>query len=92
MFTKFINQIDFPELILVGLPGERGLLSSAVESKHRNHRLTLVHDASTSSSIGRYSEKESHDFITSLIGYYADVTDTEQVIGKVSNTREVLWV
>lgn len=88
-FTSFVNQIDFPELIVVGLTGEMSCLSTVIESAHRKHKLTFVSDASASRSIENYSEKQTHEIITKIISQYVDVSQTEETISNIGKLQRL---
>jgi len=89
-FTAFLGSINFPELIVTGLTGENSCLSTAVESAHRNHRATFIHDASASRSISNLSEKKSHAFVTEIINVYAEVTTTREIISSINRSHTLL--
>lgn len=82
-FTAFLESIYLPELIVSGLTGERSCLSTAVESVHRNHKLTFVKDASASCSIGGFTERKSHDIVTDIINIYAEVSITQEILSSI---------
>lgn len=84
-FTAFIDEIDSPELIVVGLTGEKSCLSTAIESAHHNYKLTFINDASATQKIGNYTEKQSHDFVTKIINMYADITTTEKMLSSMEH-------
>ena len=88
-FTNFLASMCLPELIVSGLTGERSCLSTAVESAHRNHRLTYVKDASASCSIGNFNEMKSHDIVSDIINIYAEVSVTEDVVSITKNNNNV---
>ncbi len=91
-FAAFIDQIDEPDLVAVGLTGDRSCLSTAVESKHRNYKLTYITDASATPSIGGFSESESHEFVTNIISQYSKVMSTQSLLSNIENTQEFAWV
>lgn len=92
MFTSFIDMLDAPELIVMGLTGESGCLSTIVEGQHRNHKITYVSDASASHSIGQYSEKQSHEFLTNIMGMYSQIATTDEVMDMFTEKTELMWI
>ena len=88
-FTSFLDSMCFPELIVSGLTGERSCLSTAVESAHRNHRLTFVKDASASCSIGNFNEQKSHEVVSDIINIYAEVSVTQDVVSITKNNNNI---
>jgi|GEM_PF-944281 len=83
-FSSFVNSIYSPELIVSGLTGEKSCLSSAIDSFHRGYRMVFNLDASASSSICKFSEKESHKIISKIINQYAEVMTTEEILKMIT--------
>ena len=84
-FASFLQQVDSPFLILVGLTGEMSCLSTIVDASHRKHKITYVADASASSALGKYSSKSSHQVITEIANRYADITTTDKILARIQN-------
>jgi len=84
-FESFVNEITWPELIICGLTGEMGCLSTAIDAAHREHKVTFVSDASASRSLHKYSEEQSHEAVTKIIDIYVQLGSTEDVISRISN-------
>ena len=79
-FNNFLQHITKPNLVILGLTGERGCLATAIDSSNRDVNLSFVHDASASSTIGDHSEQGSHAFISKLIFLYSEVVNTHHIL------------
>ena len=88
-FTAFLESIYMPELIVSGLTGEKSCLSTAIESSHRNHKLTFIKDASASSEVGNLSEQKSHELVCDIINLYADVITTREMVATMTDSRTI---
>ncbi len=80
-FSRFVESIQDPCLIIAGLTGTHSCLTTAIESYVRGYQVIFVSDASASPPLGTTSPEQVHTLISELIGLYAQVTTTEKLMG-----------
>ena len=85
-FAEFLDNMEYPQLVLAGLTGEGACLATAIDAFHRNHECIFVADASTSRQLSERGEEEVHNFLSDLIELYAEVTTTSAVMLKYSRS------
>ena len=83
-FDNFMEQIGQPSLVIAGLTGEQSCLATIIEAAHRGHQVIFAYDASASRTLDQRSEAESHAAVTDLIGLYASVMSTDDVIAHLT--------
>ncbi|MGI9384573.1 MAG: isochorismatase family protein [Methyloligellaceae bacterium] len=88
-FENFMAQISQPSVVIAGLTGEQSCLATIIEAAHRGHHVIFAHDASASRTLGERSEAETHDVVTDLIGLYASVMSTDDVISHLTAGERV---
>jgi nicotinamidase-related amidase len=76
-FAKMIDQ-GGGHFIMAGFAGEAACLSTAVDAFHRGHRVTYLHDASTSHPLHEVTAAETHRFVSQVISLYAHVIETAE--------------
>lgn len=81
-FSKYIDQINQPTLVLAGLTADQACLSTIIEAYHRNHKVIYIHDASANPALETLSEEESHEFVCSVISLYAKISTTDEVLNE----------
>jgi nicotinamidase-related amidase len=84
-FLEFMDNMDRPLVILAGLTGEGACLATAIDAFHKNHECIFVADASGSRPLSRLSEVEGHEFLSDVIGLYAELITTSGLVMKYSH-------
>lgn len=84
-FKVFVEEIRKPEIILIGLAGQQGCLATVLEAAYRDISIIFVKDASASRATGNSSQKQCHDVVTEIIGQYATVLSTKDVLSRINN-------
>jgi nicotinamidase-related amidase len=84
-FCEYIDHVNQPIIVLAGLTADQSCLSTVVEAYHRNHHVIYVSDASSNPPLGKLSEEESHKIASEIISLYAEVTTTDEILGKLQS-------
>lgn len=80
VFSKILDQLEKPHIILLGLTGPNACLSTAIDAFHRNHDLTYLYDSSATPVIGNVLGQESHKILCEIINLYARVVSTREIL------------
>jgi ureidoacrylate peracid hydrolase len=85
-FGRLISKLKSRSIYIIGYGSTMCCLATAVEAQHRGQRLTFVSDASYARASKDASEAEVHKHATNIIGLYAKLATTEEVLaGALSN-------
>lgn len=83
-FDELMREVEYPEVIIAGLGGERGCLSTAVDCFHRGYSATFVTDCSASLPVRNGSESGAHASVVDLISVYADVIPLKHFLDRLT--------
>lgn len=78
-FCALMETIAEPDLIVAGLSGEYSCLSTIIDGYQRGYKMTFVSDCSASCALDSRSEKDCHDFVTSVVSVYAATETLEHM-------------
>jgi nicotinamidase-related amidase len=82
-FVDLMRNIEWPEVILVGLGAERSCLSTAIDGFHRGCQITYIDDCSASAAVINDSEFETHSAVRDLISIYGEVTTIGHILRRL---------
>lgn len=83
-FCAFMDVVDAPTLVLLGLTGEGACLSTAVDGFHRGHTTIFIGDASASRPLPGLNAAESHAAVIKIMSFYVDVVSTKRALDRIA--------
>jgi len=83
-FSAFMDVVETPTLVLLGLTGEGACLSTAVDGYHRGHTTIFVCDASASRPLPGLNATESHAAVVKIMSFYVDVVSTTRALDRIA--------
>jgi len=83
-FSAFMDVVETPTLVLLGLTGEGACLSTAVDGFHRGHTTIFVCDASASRPLPGLNAAESHAAVVKIMTFYVDVVSTTRALDRIA--------
>jgi len=83
-FSAFMDVVETPTLVLLGLTGEGSCLSTAVDGFHRGHSMIFVCDASASRPLSGLTATESHAAVVKIMSFYVDVVSTTRALDRIA--------
>jgi ureidoacrylate peracid hydrolase len=81
-FGRLMTKLKGRTIYVIGYGSTMCCLSTLVEAHHRGHRLTFVADASYARPSKDALEAEVHKHATNVIGIYANLATTHEVLGR----------
>jgi nicotinamidase-related amidase len=79
-FCQFMESARAEEVYLVGYNSQMCCLSTVVQGHHLGHRFNYVADASCARATANAGELDAHRHATDIIGIYARVLQTDEVL------------
>ncbi len=79
-FDKMMDGGGGRNAVIAGFTGTIACLSTVIDAYHRNHKITFIHDASASHSVGSMSEATAHNAATNIVSLYAQTLTTDRWI------------
>jgi len=89
-FSAFMDVVEAPTLVLLGLTGEGACLSTAVDGFHRGHTTIFVGDASASRPLPGLSAADSHAAVIKIMAYYVDVVSTTKALDHIAKINPMV--
>ena len=89
-FSAFMDVVEAPTLVLLGLTGEGACLSTAVDGFHRGHTTIFVWDASASRPLPGLNAVDSHAAIIKIMSYYVDVVSTTRALDHIASINPMV--
>jgi len=89
-FSAFMDVVEAPTLVLLGLTGEGACLSTAVDGFHRGHTTIFVADASASRPLPGLSAADSHAAVIKIMAYYVDVVSTTKALDHIAKINPMV--
>ncbi len=81
-FACLMREIEYPEIVICGVTGERACLSTAIDAFNRDCRVTFVADCSASHALADRDEKSTHQVVIDLISVYGDIVSLAEIMRK----------
>jgi len=82
-FRELMESIRGEDVFIIGFNSIMCCLATIVDGYNRGHKLTFVHDASLAKATKHAKEHEMHIHATDIIGIYARVVTTEDVLAAI---------
>ena len=89
-FCAFMDVVETPTLVLLGLTGEGACLSTAVDGFHRGHTTIFVGDASASRPLPGLNAADSHASVIKIMSFYVDVVSTTKALDRIAKIKPML--
>jgi nicotinamidase-related amidase len=83
-FCAFMEVVEAPTMVLLGLTGEGACLSTAVDGFHRGHTTIFVGDASASRPLPGLNAADSHAAVIKIMSFYVDVVSTTRALDRIA--------
>jgi nicotinamidase-related amidase len=83
-FCAFMEVVEAPTMVLLGLTGEGACLSTAVDGFHRGHTTIFVGDASASRPLPGLNAIDSHAAVIKIMSFYVDVVSTAGALDRIA--------
>ena len=83
-FCAFMEVVEAPTMVLLGLTGEGACLSTAVDGFHRGHTTIFVGDASASRPLPGLNATDSHAAVIKIMSFYVDVVSTTRALDRIA--------
>jgi nicotinamidase-related amidase len=89
-FCAFMDVVETPTLVLLGLTGEGACLSTAVDGFHRGHTTIFVGDASASRPLPGLNAVDSHAAVIKIMSFYVDVVSTTKALDRIAKINPMV--
>jgi nicotinamidase-related amidase len=89
-FCAFMEVVEAPTMVLLGLTGEGACLSTAVDGFHRGHTTIFVGDASASRPLPGLNAADSHAAVIKIMSFYVDVVSTTRALDRIAKINPTI--
>jgi len=89
-FCAFMEVVEAPTLMLLGLTGEGACLSTVVDGFHRGYATIFIGDASASRPLPGLNAADSHAAVVKIMSFYGDVVSTTRALDRIAKINPMV--